>query len=184
MGKIIKILPSEVWDIIINPYKRDFRGIIFHHTAYANSENQGEFIERVHSEGQRAGYPPFTHGMGYHFIVNQSGDIETGKRWISQLHGAHCLGKNRDHVGIAFAGHLMIKAPTKKQFDSLANLLLYLGFKKLYLHHEFSDTLCPGDKFPFLEIKDKVILLKALNRLRSSKISTIKRWPYFNKLKP
>ena len=176
MGKIIKILPSEAWDIITSPYKTDWRGVIFHHTAYQSSGDQGEFIERAHLTGERGdGHPPFRYGMGYHFLVNRSGNIQVGQRWPRQIHGAHCLGKNRTHIGMSFAGHLMVEKPTAAQIKSAVQLLFYLGHRLWHLHLEFSNTLCPGNNFNLMELKDALLVMRVENKVRAD----IKRYPLF-----
>lgn len=178
MSKIFKILPGEVWDIITSPYKTDWKGIIFHHTAFYSRTAQGEFIEHMHGEGGRVGYPAFRYGMGYHFLVNWDGTIEVGQRWPRQIHGAHCLGKNKTHIGMAFAGNLMLNELSDKQINSAVNLLFYIGRMVTDVHSSFSDTLCPGKNFPFLKIKDLVIILRAENKIRSD---AIKRRPIYCK---
>ena len=178
MNKIFKILPAEAWDIITSPYKTNWKGVIFHHTAYSNDEDQGDFVEDLHGGGKRTGYPAFKHGMGYHFLINRSGSIQIGKRWPSQLQGAHCIGKNKTYIGACLAGNFMYDEPTEDQIDSTVKLLFYLGEKATYIHSRFSDTLCPGKNFPFMRINEMYLNLRMENKIRSI---DIKRRPIYCK---
>ena len=85
-----------------------WRGIIFHHTAIPNGRNKigvhkqrhyGKLVNRLHRLGWkykekgvwkiRSGW---RYGMGYHFFIENDGGIYISRRWLEQIHGAHCQG--------------------------------------------------------------------------------------------
>ena len=57
-------------------------------------------------------------GIGYHKIINRSGEVENGRPeyWI----GAHVKGKNKQSLGVCLIGRDKF---TKKQFASLERVL-------------------------------------------------------------
>ena len=80
--------------------KRKVNKIIFHCTASKWGDEFGaKKIDQVHIEkfGKRS-------GCGYHYIINVDGTVEKG-RW-SDYPGAHAKGKNRNTLGVAYAGGL------------------------------------------------------------------------------
>ena len=164
MNWITKILAHEVWDVTIPDINRNWTGIIFHHTVHISDDDQGEYIEDLHLNGKREGYPAFRHGMGYHNLVNRSGNIEVGKRWLRQLYGAHCRtdkkSYNHDYIGVCLAGNLEVQETTKEQVDSLLKLLKALKYTTGRPHHFFKNTLCPGKNFPYEDVN------KCLNEMK------------------
>jgi len=167
MSKIIKIQPFEVWDIVMNEAYRKWLGIIFHHTVAIMQEDQGEYIEDMHRGGKREGYPPFRYGMGYHFLVNKSGGIETGERWTKQLHGAHCIGYNQDYIGIAVAGNLEHQRPTGRQLIALLELLKTLKFGIGMPHSLLVPTKCPGKYFPYDDVYEFLNYMKLKQKYKT-----------------
>lgn len=88
---------------------------------------------------------------GYHYIIHPDGKIE-GARPVSKI-GAHCIGHNRNSIGIAYIGGLRDGKPantiTAFQIDALrkflfANLYAYnLPYSAIKLHCEYSNKKCP-----------------------------------------
>lgn len=154
MNWITKILAHEAWDVIIPEADRKWLGTTLHHTAYISDDDQGKYLEDLHLNGKREGYPPFKHGMGYHFVVNRGGSIQIGKRWRMQLHGAHTIGYNQDYIGISLAGNLERQKPTGRQVINLLMLLEALKYSIAAPHSLFKNTLCPGKNFPLDDVFD------------------------------
>jgi len=84
--------------------------------------------------------------IGYHFVVRRSGVIECG-RDIDQI-GAHCLGLNKDSIGVCYIGR---KDPTRAQMRELLNLYVMIkrsrkiGFSDWLGHNESNRyKTCPG----------------------------------------
>jgi N-acetyl-anhydromuramyl-L-alanine amidase AmpD len=111
-------------------------------------------------------------GLAYHFVIDNGtdgladGHIETGARWVNQMHGGHCRQAyiNEHGIGICLVGNFSQDTPTKKQLDSLA--LLIRGLQEQFkipddhvLGHgevigEFSE--CPGKEFPWEEFRKRL----------------------------
>ncbi len=103
----------------------DLTKAVIHHTA---SHDVGvSTIDKWHRE---RGWD----GIGYHFVIRSSGDIEIGRSLT--LQGAHAKGRNH-YIGIALTGY---NAFSDEQVKSLTKLLKDLGVNHIERHHEE----CPG----------------------------------------
>ena len=153
-----------------------WRGIIFHHTAIPNGRNKigvpkqrhyGKLVNRLHRLGWkykekgvwkiRSGW---RYGMGYHFFIENDGGIYISRRWLEQIHGAHCpgiyLGEsiNKNFIGICVLGNMDKWMMLKVQYASLIKLTsILLGdvvedSRMLFKHKDFRRTDCPGNLFP------------------------------------
>ena len=90
--------------------------------------------------------------IGYHFIINLSGQIELGRDLNES--GAHCYGHNADSIGVCFMGGKnpdgsKWEQPLQMQleaFESLNDYLWFLFQKQLpiHAHSEFSSKSCPN----------------------------------------
>lgn len=89
--------------------------------------------------------------VGYHYLILQDGRIEVGRDLNTQ--GAHCAGRNKNSVGIAYVGGLEddgTKADTRtlEQIRSLDILIGYLrriyGNIPVSGHNDYSEKECPG----------------------------------------
>src|ERR1017187_7098731 len=139
---------------------RDWEWIIIHHSA--TRMGSAEVFDAAHrSRGM-------INGLAYHFVIDNGtegkadGFIETGPRWIKQMHGGHCRQAyiNERGIGICLVGNFSVDQPTSRQLDSLA--LLIHGLQDQFhipddhvLGHgevigEFSE--CPGSLFPWDEL--------------------------------
>lgn len=88
--------------------------------------------------------------IGYHYVVNLSGDILTGRPEAEV--GAHCLGQNSWSIGVAYVGGLDtegIPADTRTPQQKAALLRLVSDLKARYpsatvhSHYEFAAKACP-----------------------------------------
>lgn len=59
--------------------------------------------------------------IGYHYVITKDGRIRWGR--ALELYGAHCIGQNKDSIGICLCGR---KEFTQAQFKSLQVLILRL----------------------------------------------------------
>jgi N-acetyl-anhydromuramyl-L-alanine amidase AmpD len=79
---------------------------------------------------------------GYHYYIRKDGAIEIGR----PLHmvGAHCVGKNKNSIGVCLGG---LHEFTEEQLHATARLIynLKLVFKNLRIkgHRNFAKTACP-----------------------------------------
>ena len=143
---------------------RDWEWIIIHHSA--TRVGSAEVFDAAHrSRGM-------INGLAYHFVIDNGTDgkpdgfIETGPRWVKQMHGGHCRQAyiNEHGIGICLVGNFSVDQPTSKQLDSLA--LLIRGLQEQFhipndhvLGHgevigEFSE--CPGSQFPWDELHKRL----------------------------
>lgn len=144
MKPLIEINTDNVWKIIQADNLNEWKGIILHHSAYASKRDQAHVIHQWHlKRGWR--------GIGYHFVVEQSGKVFATFRWINQLSGSHCPKMNNDYMGICLAGNFNFHNPTKKQTVSYFQLLRILDYSIVMPHWLAKNTACPGKYFPLKE---------------------------------
>lgn len=95
--------------------------------------------------------------IGYHYIVDQSGNIWEGRNIKYQ--GAHAQGANNlGNIGIALIGNFETHFPTEIQKKALIDFVHYLKEKykitrtNIYPHEHFTGTKCPGKHlYPLVE---------------------------------
>lgn len=87
--------------------------------------------------------------IGYHFVVDLDGLIETGRP--VEMIGAHCIGHNKQSIGVCYIGGLdaagrPADTRTDAQCVALRCLLRSLVEKyhcPVYGHRDFSSKRCP-----------------------------------------
>ncbi len=120
--------------------------IILHHRA---GDGDADSIHRSHIENGWS-------GIGYHFYVRKDGSIYRGRP--QETVGAHCIGHNIDSVGVCFEGNWQTErnmpAAQLKAGRELVGYLrrIYPG-AQVVRHGKFFATACPGQFFPFDELK-------------------------------
>lgn len=97
-------------------------------------------------------------GIGYHYVIRKDGSLEQGRpEWAV---GAHCLNHNHESLGVCLTGNFMREMPTSAQMNTLVVLLSELQGKypgaKVMPHRALSSTSCPGDKFPWQELIERL----------------------------
>lgn len=123
---------------------REINKIIIHCSATKPSQDIGAFqIDEWH---KKQGWS----GIGYHFVIRRSGEIEKG-RDIS-VTGAHCKGQNKNSIGICLVGGIDENGKsqnnfTPAQFAALRELVqkLRADFPQasIHGHNEFAPKDCP-----------------------------------------
>ena len=130
-------------------YRNNTSEIILHHAEASHASV--EDINQWHLERGWA-------GIGYHFYIRKDGRIYRGRpEWAV---GAHAQGHNKRSVGICCEGSYMTETMPQAQFDALVGLVReemtkYPGAKVLR-HRDVNSTDCPGDNFPWQEVKARV----------------------------
>ena len=123
---------------------RNITEIIVHCSATrAGMDFHATDIDRWHRErGWRC--------IGYHYVVDIDGTIETGRALTEQ--GAHCAGHNRHSIGICYIGGLdeygqPYDTRTENQKASLLHLIHTLKEQfpqaHVYGHRDFAAKACP-----------------------------------------
>lgn len=120
------ILPIIMILLIVTPVWANQRAVI-HHTE--TKDVSIKVIRQYHMEVK--GWDD----VGYHFLIRENGDVETGR--LVGIIGAHAPGRNH-WIGIALTGKDFFSI---FQFISLNKLLRELGVEYIERHHEE----CPGD---------------------------------------
>lgn len=132
--------------------------IIVHHSATKDGSLLDlSAIRRFHlSRGWR--------DVGYHLLIEQvAGRYEAiiGRPWLET--GAHAPGYNKKGIGVCFVGNWQNNAPPPELIGfgarHLAAICLMLGIapENILPHRDVRETKCPGDLFPFDELKRLVI---------------------------
>lgn len=93
--------------------------IVIHHTA-STSDLTVQDIHRIHL-GERY------IGIGYHYYINKTGEIFTG-RPVKTI-GSHALPINSISVGVCVSGNFEVEQPNQKQLDSLKEMIKFLKQK-------------------------------------------------------
>ena len=143
--------------------------IILHHAAATTCG-----ASTIHQWHKNQGWS----GIGYHFVVRKNGTIERGRPEHTQ--GAHASGSNFDSIGICFEGNFDVETMGAAQKNAGIELIKYLknkyGISKVYGHRDVMATGCPGNKFPFNDIKNGVMS----NPMSTGWIKDDKGWWYRN----
>lgn len=102
-------------------------------------------------------------GLGYHYVIYSDGTIYRGRpEWAK---GAHAYQDpmheaNSDGIGICLIGNFMQTRPTEAQMNSLIWLIGDIrtrhSGKPVIGHKDVMPTSCPGDLFPWDELKKKL----------------------------
>ena len=147
------------------------RGIIIHHTATPDvaygEKVDAAFIDREHAKrGFSIATREHTYHIGYHYLILRDGTVQPGRpEWMP---GSHTLHHN-DQLGICLVGNFSSgdnphgengsMRPSPQQLAALDKLLHQLirtyHFRpnNLHRHRDYAQTACPGDRFPFEEVK-------------------------------
>ena len=167
-------LPREIIADTAPAPVRDWQWIVIHHSA-TRAGNAEVFDSAHRARGM-------INGLAYHFVIDNGTDgkadgfIETGARWIKQMHGGHCRQAyiNEQGIGVCLVGDFSRDQPTGKQMDSL--VILVRGLQEQFhipddhvLGHgevigEFSE--CPGRDFPWDEFRKRLTEKPAANEHR------------------
>ena len=122
---------------------RNIKEIIIHCSATeAYADFKAADIDRWH---RQRGFRQ----IGYHYVVRLDGTVENGRP--EDMFGAHCLGHNRNSIGICYIGGLENGAPADTRTDAqrvaLQTLVGRLKARfpgvKVHGHRDFAAKECP-----------------------------------------
>lgn len=126
--------------------------IVLHHSA-SGSHTTWQNIQDWHLKNGWA-------GIGYHYVIHADGGIYRGRP--EDKAGAHAYQDakheaNSDGIGICLVGNFMLTQPTTPQLDSLVELVrdIWTRYPDIPVvgHREVMATSCPGDRFPWAELR-------------------------------
>ena len=135
-----------------------WKGIVLHHSATTDSNGvETEGFRRFHVEVR--GWLD----IGYHFVIEEIDDRHYALMGRpAYMSGAHCPGKNSTHLGICFTGNFGEEEMKEEQIEAGARLITSLCVmndidpSQISRHSDWRDTACPGSKFPFSELIERV----------------------------
>jgi N-acetylmuramoyl-L-alanine amidase len=99
--------------------------------------------------------------IGYHGgaeLIGGTEEILIGRPWDTI--GAHCLGHNRNSLGVCFVGDFNAAPPTDAKLAAGAALirlwmrLFKIPAENIFRHDELNDTDCPGRHFDMNRLKE------------------------------
>lgn len=143
---------------------RRWDSIVIHHSASPKSSPQSMRDYHMNVRGWDE--------LGYHFVVGNGiaygdGEVFVGQRWKDQMHGAHCKTPGNhynDHgIGICLIGDFQTGQPTRKQLDSVAQLVRFLMTEcgipqsQILTHGGITGkTACPGRNFSLSSVMQRI----------------------------
>jgi N-acetylmuramoyl-L-alanine amidase len=160
-------------------------GIVIHHTAVIPTENTVPRSERdVDKYHQERGFQILCFGriyhVAYHYLVLPDGSVKAGRP--ERCEGAHAKGYN-SYLGISVLGDFSgednptgKKGPTRPSTKQIASLIQLcrrlrrrykIPLQHIVRHSDISSTKCPGDRFPFRSVLQKLQLETGGTRLVS-----------------
>jgi hypothetical protein len=142
-------------------YSPEIKLISVNHTAMKVEGDTRSPVERLRAIYQ---YHAKTLGwgdIGYHYLIDENGQIYEGKSGGDYVVGGHAYCANVDTIGVSLMGNFEIEKPTQVQIHSLQWLLSDLTKKynidptksvtyqgkvlpPIVGHKDLNDTLCPG----------------------------------------
>jgi N-acetylmuramoyl-L-alanine amidase len=143
--------------------------IIIHHTATSRDKTKVTSIDNNHKKrwNKRSQLGSY---IGYHFLILGSGDVFQARKVGEE--GMHTVGYNND-IGICLTGNFEKESPSKEQLSSLWQTIKRLendfSIDGIFLHKDFSRTLCPGKN-----LEKKVAVWKKI-RIVKKMINNLKR---------
>ena len=126
---------------------RQIKSIILHCTA--TKEGKDYSVDTIRKWHLQRGFSD----IGYHYVIHIDGTIEAGR--ASERVGEHCVGQNKNSIGIVYVGGLDSKCKpedtrTPEQKQSLYKLIFELLDKynltvnDVYTHNYFNKLkACP-----------------------------------------
>lgn len=169
-------------------YSRQMQMFVVHHTAQTVNGEKRTALERVRALYQ---YHTMSLGwgdIGYHYIIDESGQIYEGKEGGRYVIGGHAYCNNIGTVGVALLGNFETEQPSQKQVQSLQWLLQTLGQEykidpsrsvtfhgkqfasPIVRHRDLLSTSCPG--FYLASAFDQVVA-----NVRSGNVSATVEFP-------
>lgn len=107
-------------------------------------------------------YSSLGYSIGYHYFIEKDGKTTQGRAHTDE--GAHCIGHNRESLGICLAGNFDVTLPTKEQETALKDLLNTLKKEYpsavIFPHRTFANKSCYGRKLGDTWASDLIIKIE------------------------
>jgi N-acetylmuramoyl-L-alanine amidase len=123
---------------------RKINKIIIH--CSATPEGRHTTVEDIRRWHKERGFAD----IGYHYVIYIDGSVHKGR--LIEQQGAHCLGQNKNSIGVCYIGGLSktgksMDTRTKEQKESLKSLIDSLKVQYpeavVYGHKDFAQKDCP-----------------------------------------
>lgn len=130
---------------VINRVMRNINKIIIH--CSATPEGRAVTVDTMRNWHKQRGFSD----IGYHYVIGLDGSVYNGRN--VELSGAHCLGHNRNSIGICYVGGCdknMNPKDTRTAAQEAALVKLIRSLKVRYPsatvhgHNEFAAKACPS----------------------------------------
>lgn len=158
MSEIERIYPKELISVIKVANPRSWLGIMGHHTWKPAIPKEGVFYAPRINRYHKIVFGP--NGLGYSALIgDNAGMIEVGKRWIYQLPGAHCRGKNYEYIGLGVVGdydQYYLPAHLYNVFKECCIVLqeyFRIPVVNIEPHSKYSIKTCPGKYFQLEKLR-------------------------------
>ncbi len=142
-------------------YSPHVKLLVVHHTAVEVGGDDRSGIERIRALYQYHAVNRGWGDIGYHFLIDEDGQIYEGKSGGDYVVGGHAYCHNIGSIGVSLLGNFQVEKPTQKQLKSLQWLLQDLAEKydidldrqvqfhgktlePIVGHGELLSTECPG----------------------------------------
>ena len=127
----------------------DVDRVTIHHTAGGKDVNTDKDDVAAAIQGVLASHTQRGYGdIAYHLIIDYSGRVWEGRPLAYE--GAHVQDQNERNIGIMLLGNFEIQEPSKKQIDSMKQLvdLVRAQYRikrhRIYGHRDLGASACPG----------------------------------------
>ncbi len=143
-------------------YSPQVKLLAVHHSALVIRDDPRPAVERVRALYKYHAASKGWGDIGYHFVVDENGQIYEGRQGGKFVVGGHAYCNNVGTIGIVLLGNFEIEQPSQKQAQSLQWLLSDLARKynidvnnsvqfhgkkfvsPIVRHRDLLSTLCPG----------------------------------------
>ena len=146
----IKTIPNRITRYALTPLElKKIDAIAFHHTANTNWNVKDVETYHVFNNGWNA--------IGYNYFIEKDGTIYEGRG----LNKASAISGHNSHIiSICLAGNFEKEIPTDAQYKASRELIAHLtknivSIKKITLHKDWNQTLCPGKNFDINKVITK-----------------------------
>ena len=164
---------------------RKITRVIIHHTVTSRDATVAD-IDRMHkrrnwgsaSVPYWASKSPLGYYVQYHYLITSDGKVTQCQE--EKTASWHAGNANFDSIGVCMTGNFQNEMPTKKQQDSLRELLLKKGLS-IQLHRDVKATACPGKNITMEWVNNLLSKMEKTYYIKSELRNELKKiWSKFD----